>query len=64
VPVEIDSDVPDQVRGVFFSNEFFDALRVEAVLFLRAEFRCRFVAWKEGRFFSTEGDLASREPAA
>lgn len=32
VPVEIDSDVCDQVRGVFFSNEFFDALPGEAVL--------------------------------
>jgi len=30
VPVEIDSGVPEQVRGVFFSNEFFDALPVEA----------------------------------
>ena len=47
----------------FFSNEFFDALPVEAVLFLGGEFRRRFVAWKEGRFFSTEGDLASRELA-
>ena len=32
VPVEIDSRLPDQVRGVFFSNEFLDALPVEAVL--------------------------------
>ena len=64
VPVEIDSDVPDQVRGVFFSNEFFDALSVEAVFFLRGEFCRRFVAWKEGRFVWMEGDLASPELAA
>jgi SAM-dependent MidA family methyltransferase len=61
VPVEIESHVPDHVRGVFFSNEFFDALPVEAVLFLRGEFRRRFVEWKDGRFAWTEGDLASPE---
>ena len=64
VPVEIDAHVPDQVRGVFFSNEFFDALPVEAVLYLRGEFRRRFVAWKDGRFVWTAGDLASPEVAA
>jgi len=64
VPVEIESHIPDQVRGVFFSNEFFDALPVEAVLFLRGEFRRRFVAWKDGRFAWTGGDLASPEVAA
>ena len=64
VPVEIDSDVPEQIRGVFFSNEFFDALPVEAVLFLSGEFRRRFVACKEGRFVWTEGDLASPELTA
>jgi SAM-dependent MidA family methyltransferase len=64
VPVEIGRDVPEQIRGVFFSNEFFDALPVEAVLFLRGEFRRRFVAWNEGRFVWTEGDLASPELTA
>jgi len=64
VPVEIDSHVPDQVRGVFFSNEFFDALPVEAVVFLRGEFRRRFVAWEDGRFVWTLGDLASPEVVA
>jgi SAM-dependent MidA family methyltransferase len=44
VPVEIGSQVPDRVRGVFFSNEFFDALPVEAVLFSRGEFRSNFSA--------------------
>jgi SAM-dependent MidA family methyltransferase len=56
-----DSHLPDQVRGVFFSNEFFDALPVEAVVFLRGEFRRRLVASKEGRFVWTAGDLASPE---
>jgi SAM-dependent MidA family methyltransferase len=55
VPVEIDSHVPDQIRGVFFSNEFFDALPVEAVLYLHGEFRRRFVAWSDGRFAWTAG---------
>jgi SAM-dependent MidA family methyltransferase len=56
-----DSHLPDQVRGVFFSNEFFDALPVEALVFLRGEFRRRLVASKEGRFVWTAGDLASPE---
>jgi SAM-dependent MidA family methyltransferase len=64
VPVEVDSPVPDQVRGVFFSNEFFDALPVEAVVFQRGEFRRRFVAWKDGRFVWTPGDLAPPEVSA
>ena len=63
MPVEFDSDVPEQVRGVFFSNEFFDALPVEAVAFLHGEFRRRFVACKEGHFVWTAGDLASPELA-
>jgi len=63
VPVEIDSHLPDGVRGVFFSNEFFDALPVEAVLYLRGEFRRRFVAWKEGRFAWTVGDRVPAELA-
>jgi SAM-dependent MidA family methyltransferase len=63
VPVEIGSPIPDQVRGVFLSNEFFDALPVEAVLYRRGEFRRRFVTWQDGRFVWTEGDPASPELA-
>lgn len=62
--LEIGSHVPRQVRGVFFSNEFFDALPVEAVLFLCGEFRRRFVTWKDGQFAWTAGDLASPEVAS
>ena len=51
IPVEIGSgSLPQHFRGVVFSNEFFDALPVDAVIGARGEYRQRRVAWREGRF--------------
>src|SRR6516164_1433562 len=65
VPVEIDSCLPDQIRGVFFSNEFLDALPVEAVLCSSAASSAAG-SWhsRRGASSGTVGDLASPEAAA
>lgn len=51
VPLEIGSgSLPEHFHGVVFSNEFFDALPVDAVIGVRGEYRERRVGWREGRF--------------
>ena len=63
VPVEIGCGaLPDRCRGVVFSNEFFDAMPVEQVVFRNGGFRERRVAW-EGRFVWTDGEAASEAAA-
>jgi SAM-dependent MidA family methyltransferase len=59
IPVEVDGTLPTEVRGVVFSNEFFDSLPVDAVLFMHGEFRRELVAWNGGRFVWSPGDLVS-----
>ena len=45
VPVDIDGgEIPDAMTGVIFSNEFFDALPVDAVIYLDGAFREQRVA--------------------
>src|SRR5262249_44296651 len=50
IPVDLDSPVPDRVCGVIFSNEFFDALPVDAATFEGGVFREQRVAFRDGRF--------------
>jgi len=62
LPVEIDSGVlPGQLQGVVFSNEFFDALPIEAAAYHKGAFRQRLIGLKQDRFFWMEGDVASQE---
>jgi SAM-dependent MidA family methyltransferase len=51
IPVEIDSgELPERFSGVVFSNEFFDALPVEAAIREGGVFRERRVAMRDGQF--------------
>jgi SAM-dependent MidA family methyltransferase len=50
--------LPDQFRGVLFSNEFFDALPVEAVVFRGGHFHQQCVALEGDRFVWRTGDVA------
>jgi SAM-dependent MidA family methyltransferase len=51
VPVDIDSgELPARFTGVVFCNEFFDALPVEAAIFMQGRFHRQYVAWVDGRF--------------
>lgn len=54
--------LPERFRGVVFSNEFFDALPVEQVIFRDGCFREMRVGWDE-RFVWTEGAPAREEAA-
>ncbi len=59
VPVDIDAgELPASFRGVVFSNEFFDALPVNVLLFTGGEFRERRVGWESGGFAWVTGDRA------
>jgi SAM-dependent MidA family methyltransferase len=64
IPIEVDGTLPTEIRGVIFSNEFFDALPVEAVMYTGGAFRREFVAWNDGRFVWSPGDFASAELSA
>jgi SAM-dependent MidA family methyltransferase len=62
VPVDIDSGLmPKQFTGILFSNEFFDALPVEAVIFTGGEFRRQRVAVAEGAFHWQTGEVVGDE---
>jgi len=43
VPVDVSDTLPDSIRGVVFSNEFFDALPVEVAVFQEGAFRQQLV---------------------
>lgn len=58
VPVDLDAGaLPERFRGVVFSNEFFDALPVEAVAYRDGCFRELRVGWEE-RFVWVTGPPA------
>lgn len=62
VPVEAGSPaLPDCFRGVVFSNEFFDALPVEAAVFREGAFRQMRVGLDGERFVWVEGGAAPPE---
>lgn len=58
-PVELDTATPQAgIRGVIFSNEFFDALPVDVAIFHDGAFREERVAFREGRFcWQTAGEV-------
>jgi len=61
VPVDIQSGaLPERFRGVVFSNEFFDALPVEAVRYRGGCYREQCVGWND-RFVWTDGGEARAE---
>ncbi len=62
VPVDIDSgELPGEFAGVVFSNEFFDALPVDAVIYQDGTFRERRVAFDCARFRWETGEPASAD---
>lgn len=61
VPVDVGQCLPQSFRGVVFSNEFFDALPVEAVRFEDGVFRQQLVALEDGRFVWRGGERAAPE---
>jgi SAM-dependent MidA family methyltransferase len=61
VPVEIGGDLPQSIRGVVFSNEFFDALPVEAATVIEGTPRELRVGAQAGRFVWVTGDRVSAE---
>lgn len=61
VPVRWGESMPQSFRGVVFSNEFFDALPVEAVRFEGGVFRRLLVAIEDGRFVWRNGERAAPE---
>lgn len=64
VPVEIGAgSLPENIRGVVFSNEFFDALPVERVVWRSGQAREMRVDWDGERFVWTESGPAPAEIA-
>ncbi|MGA2270858.1 MAG: SAM-dependent methyltransferase [Bryobacteraceae bacterium] len=62
VPVDLDSgELPEKLRGVVFSNEFFDALPVEVAVYEDGAFREQRVAFQDGRFQWHTGGAVRRE---
>ena len=62
IPVEIASgELPEQVDGVIFSNEFFDALPVDVAVYEKGEFRRQLVTFENGRFVWATGGVAATE---
>lgn len=56
IPIDIDSgELPETFSGVVFSNEFFDALPVEAAVFRGGVFHEELVTWDDDRFQWTTG---------
>ena len=51
----------ERFSGVIFSNEFFDALPVDAAVYTHGEFRERRVGFADGRFRWTLGERAPEE---
>ena len=62
VPVDIGSGAPpERLVGVVFSNEFFDALPVDVVVFRDGAFREQRVAFEDGRFRWSAGGAVPPE---
>jgi len=62
VPVDIDSGtMPEQFTGVLFSNEFFDALPVDAVIYSGGAFRRQRVTCETGAFRWHTGEVVGDE---
>jgi SAM-dependent MidA family methyltransferase len=62
LPVEVDrGELPDSFEGCVFSNEFFDALPVEAAVCRSGEFRELLVGWNAERFVWAEGGRVDAE---
>jgi SAM-dependent MidA family methyltransferase len=57
--VPIDGEMPGSFRGVVFSNEFFDALPVDRVVWTAGEPRESLVGWRGDRFVWVDGDPAA-----
>jgi SAM-dependent MidA family methyltransferase len=57
IPVDVGSgQMPGEMTGVVFSNEFFDALPVDAAVRHGSEFIEMRVGWRDGRFIWVEGE--------
>ena len=62
IPIEIGGGrLPEHWSGVLFSNEFFDALPVEVVVFRGGEFREQRVGFSDGKFVWQTGGRADGE---
>lgn len=61
VPVEVGAAMPERFRGVVFSNEFFDALPVDVLVFTSGGFREQRVGIDGGRMVWVPGEPASPE---
>ena len=62
VPVDIDSNaLPENFVGVVFSNEFFDALPVDAVVYQNGAFHEQRVALVDGAFRWHTGEVVGSE---
>jgi SAM-dependent MidA family methyltransferase len=65
LPVDIDSGaLPERFAGVVFSNEFFDALPVDAVLYRDGAFHQQLVEFHEGSFRWQTGEVVDDESHA
>ena len=64
LPLEMGAgEVPHQVDGVIFSNEFFDALPVDVAIYTDGEFRQQLVTFQDGRFQWVTGTPVGSEVA-
>lgn len=64
IPIDVGSgELPPRYQGVTFSNEFFDALPVEAAIAAGGEYRERRVSWSDGGFAWQTGERVSPEAA-
>jgi SAM-dependent MidA family methyltransferase len=62
VPLDAGDPMPsEKIRGVIFSNEFFDALPVEAAVYRDGAFRQQLVALQGDRFVWQTGDTVTPE---
>jgi SAM-dependent MidA family methyltransferase len=62
IAVDIDrAEMPPRFRGVVFSNEFFDALPVETVLYEHGKFCDLRVTFANGRFEWARGEVVTGE---
>jgi SAM-dependent MidA family methyltransferase len=59
--IPLDGELPQSLRGVVFSNEFFDALPVHRAVWTGGEIRESMVGWREGCFVWVDGDPVARE---